>query len=148
MLPVVLVLLAPALTSRAPPGTPVISICEHRGVLESGSTGLRYQMLDPGKGPQPKSRDAVRVVYEARLADGRIVDAPRGPVGLRVSGVIPGLTMALLSMCEGGRYRVWIPPDLAYGARGSSDGSVPPNAELVFTITLLKVGREAPPPAH
>jgi FKBP-type peptidyl-prolyl cis-trans isomerase len=51
-------------------------------------------------------------------------------------------------MNQGGRYRVRIPPKLAYGARGSSDRSVPPNAEIIFTISLLRVGREAPAKAR
>ncbi|MGZ8999273.1 MAG: FKBP-type peptidyl-prolyl cis-trans isomerase [Allosphingosinicella sp.] len=51
-------------------------------------------------------------------------------------------------MNQGGRYRVRIPPKLAYGARGSADRSVPPNAELIFTVTLLRVGREGPAPAR
>jgi hypothetical protein len=43
-------------------------------------------------------------------------------------------------MSEGGRYRVWIPPKLAYGARGNADGSVPPNSELVFTSPYSRSG--------
>jgi FKBP-type peptidyl-prolyl cis-trans isomerase FkpA len=45
-------------------------------------------------------------------------------------------------MNEGGRYRFWIPPRLAYGARGLR-GVVPPSAELDFTLTLVRVGRPA-----
>ncbi len=111
-------------------------------------SGIRLETLEAGTGPRPTRSSAVRVLYEVRLADGRLVDSTANPAGLRVAGVIPGLTEALLLMNEGGRYRVRIPPKLAYGARGNADGSVPPNAELIFTITLLKVGREARPPAH
>ena len=111
-------------------------------------SGIRLETLEPGAGPRPAKEGAVRVLYEARLADGTLVDSTPRPAGVRVSGVIPGLTEALLLMNEGGRYRVRIPPKLGYGKRGSADGSVPPNAEIIFTISLLKVGREASPPAH
>jgi FKBP-type peptidyl-prolyl cis-trans isomerase len=111
-------------------------------------SGLRLETLEAGSGSRPTRTSAVLVRYEVRLVDGTIVDAPAGPAGLRVAEVIPGLREALLLMNQGGRYRVRIPPKLAYGARGSADRSVPPNAELIFTIALLKVGREAQPSAH
>jgi len=111
-------------------------------------SGIRIETFEAGTGPRPTRTAAVLVRYEVRLRDGTIVDAPAGPAGLRVADVVPGLREALLLMNQGGRYRVWIPPKLAYGARGSADRSVPPNAELIFTITLLRVGREAPAPAR
>ena len=46
-------------------------------------------------------------------------------------------------MAKGGTYRVWIPPQLAYGATGAGDGVIPPNATLDFTITLLDIGKAA-----
>ena len=88
--------------------------------------------------------DAVQLTYEVRLADGTLVDSTPQPVGLRVADAIPGFTEALLLMSQGGEYRFRVPPALAYGARGSP-GAVPPNAELVFTVSLLRVGRAAAP---
>ncbi len=64
-----------------------------------------------------------------------------------VGGSIAGFTEALLLMNEGGRYRFWVPARLAYGRRGSP-GAVPPNADLVFTLTLLRIGRPAQPAQH
>jgi len=110
-------------------------------------SGLRIETLAPGAGPRPKKEDAVRVRYEVRLADGTLIDAPAEPSGLRVAGVIDGLTEALLLMNKGGRYRIWIPAKLAYGKQGNADGSVPPDADLVFTVELLAIGRVARAPA-
>ena len=42
-------------------------------------------------------------------------------------------------MPVGAKYRLWIPPDIGYGARGSGSWSVPPNATLVFDVELLEI---------
>jgi FKBP-type peptidyl-prolyl cis-trans isomerase FkpA len=105
-------------------------------------SGLRFQTVQAGTGRRPGPRDAVRVTYEGRLADGTLFDSAAEPLGLRVSDLVPGFAEALQLMNEGGRYRFWIPPRLAYGARGLP-GVVPPYAELDFTLTLVRVGRPA-----
>ena len=109
------------------------------------ASGLRFQVLQAGTGRVPTRGDAVQVMYEVRLArSGRLVEATSVPAGVPVSGSIAGFTEALLLMNEGGRYRFWVPARLAYGRRGSP-GMVPPNADLVFTLTLLRIGRAAQP---
>ena len=107
-------------------------------------SGLRLEILAPGTGRRPQPGDAVLVTYEGRLADGTVFDAAAQPVGLPVSDLVPGFTEALLLMNEGGRYRFRIPSRLAYGAIGVP-GVVPPDAELDFTLTLVRVGRPAAP---
>jgi|ERR1043165_770514 FKBP-type peptidyl-prolyl cis-trans isomerase len=109
------------------------------------ASGLRFEVLQPGTGRRPQAGGAVLVTYEGRLPDGTVFDAAREPVGLPVSELVPGFTEALLLMNEGGRYRFRIPPALAYGAAGRP-GTVPPDAELDFTLTLIRVGRVAAPP--
>jgi FKBP-type peptidyl-prolyl cis-trans isomerase FkpA len=106
------------------------------------ASGLVFEVLAPGAGPRPGPADAVQLSYEVRLADGTLVEATPRPVGLMVSGLIPGFTEALQLMNQGGRYRFRLPPALAYGHAGSP-GVVPPDATLVFEITLLRVGRPA-----
>jgi peptidylprolyl isomerase len=105
-------------------------------------TGLRFEVIAAGAGRRPVPGDAVLVTYVGRLADGTIFDSAAEPVGLLVSGAVPGFTEALRLMNEGGRYRFVIPPRLAYGARGRP-GIVPPDAALDFTLTLVRVGRPA-----
>ncbi len=124
-----------AATSASAPAPPLATVATR--------SGIRIETLEPGTGPRPTRKDAVRVLYEVRLADGALVDSTAKPAGLLVSGVIPGLTEALLLMRKGGRYRVRIPARLAYGRKGNADGSVPPNADLVFTVKLLGIGRPA-----
>jgi FKBP-type peptidyl-prolyl cis-trans isomerase len=110
-------------------------------------SGLRFQTLKPGTGPRPTAADAVLISYEGRLVDGTVFDKSEDPVGMMVSGVIPGFQEALLLMNQGGTYRFWIPGALAYGPQGTPDGAIPPNAELDFTVTLVDIGRPARPPA-
>ena len=128
-------LYAQATGGPAPVATPISSI--------TTPSGLRFEILEAGTGRRPVRGDAVLVTYVGRLADGTIFDSTARPVGLLVSGAIPGFTEALQMMNEGGRYRFRIPPRLAYGSRGRP-GIVPPDAELDFTLTLVRVGR----PAH
>ena len=86
-----------------------------------------------------------QIDYVGRLSTGKIFDQAK-QAGMMVSGTVPGFAEALQHMQKGGTYRVWIPPQLAYGAQGAGDGVIPPNATLDFTITLLDIGRPAAPP--
>lgn len=109
------------------------------------ASGLRIQTLKSGTGPMPAPDDAVLIDYVGRLTTGKIFDQAQH-AGMMVSGTVPGFGEALQHMRKGGTYRVWIPPQLAYGAQGTPDGTIPPNATLDFTITLIDVGKPAPPP--
>ena len=136
-IPLLIALAAPAPAAPAPSVPPVVAT----------ASGLRFQTLKPGTGPRPGPDDAVLIAYEGRLADGKVFDKAEQPVGMMVSGVIPGFAEALQLMNQGGTYRIWIPGVLAYGPEGTRDGSIPPNAELDFTVTLVDVGRPAPAPS-
>lgn len=102
------------------------------------ASGLRFQTLTPGHGPQPGPSDTVQVTYSARLASGEIFDAARQPTLFRVSDLVPGFAEALQRMRTGGTYRFWIPPRLGYGAAGVRP-TVPPNAELDYLVTLIDI---------
>jgi FKBP-type peptidyl-prolyl cis-trans isomerase FkpA len=136
-------MLVPLLLALAAPAQPAPAARLEPPVATA--SGLRFQILKPGTGRRPRAEDAVLIAYEGRLADGRVFDKSEQPVGMRVSGVIAGFAEALLLMNEGGTYRFWIPGALAYGAEGTPDGTIPPNAELEFTVTLVDIGRPAPP---
>ena len=135
MLALLLALATPAAPAPAPAAeAPLSSVVT--------PSGLRFEILQAGTGRRPGRGDAVLVTYVGRLADGRVFDSAPQPVGLSVSGAIPGFTEALERMNEGGRYHFVIPPRLAYGARGRP-GIVPPGAALDFTLSLIRVGRPA-----
>ena len=86
------------------------------------------------------------VDYDGKLANGETFDASSrhgGPATLPVSGLIPGWVEGLQLMNVGSHYRFWIPPELAYGPAGAGDGVIPPNALLVFDVTLHAIQPQA-----
>jgi len=103
-------------------------------------SGLQYKILRNGFGKRPKSTDTVRVYYTGTLINGTVFDgtSPGLPASFRVNGgIIPGWSEALQIMREGDHWQLVIPAHLAYGARGSQGGIVPPNQTLVFDIQLI-----------
>ena len=136
MLPFALILLAAPV--HAASATPL-----PRGTIVTPS-GIRIQTLRPGAGPMPGPNDAVMIDYVGRLRNGKVFDQAKH-AGMMVSGTVPGFAEALQHLRKGGTYRIWIPPQLAYGAAGAGDGAIPPNATLEFTITLLDIGKPASP---
>lgn len=109
------------------------------GVVTTAS-GLQYQVLKAGTGPKPAAGATVNVHYVGTLIDGTRFDSSydRGaPATFPLGGVIRGWTEALQLMPVGSRYRLWLPPELAYGAQGTPGGPIPPEATLVFDVELL-----------
>jgi FKBP-type peptidyl-prolyl cis-trans isomerase FklB len=104
------------------------------------SSGLQYEVLKSGNGPKPKPTDRVEVHYHGTLLDGTVFDSSvqRGQtVEFPVTGVIPGWIEALQLMSVGDKWRLTIPPDLAYGPRAT--GKIPPNSALVFEVELIAI---------
>lgn len=107
------------------------------------ASGLQYEVLAEGAedAPSPTAESQVVTHYTGRLADGTVFDSSeeRGqPATFGVSQVIAGWQEALQLMQVGDRWRIWLPPELAYGERGAG-GDIPPNAALVFDIELLEI---------
>ncbi|AWN14549.1 FKBP-type peptidyl-prolyl cis-trans isomerase [Salinisphaera sp. LB1] len=103
--------------------------------------GLQYKVIKKGDGPQPDANDSVTVDYTGKLIDGTVFDSSkkRGkPVTFPVNAVIPGWTEALQLMHAGGEYKLFIPPDLAYGERGAGS-KIGPNETLIFDVKLISV---------
>jgi FKBP-type peptidyl-prolyl cis-trans isomerase len=104
------------------------------------ASGLQYEVLKKGSGPKPKPTNTVKVHYHGTLIDGTVFDSSvqRGePIEFPVTGVIPGWVEALQLMSVGDKWKLTIPPAIAYGPRGK--GNIPPNAVLVFEVELLGI---------
>jgi len=104
-------------------------------------SGLQYEVLVAGTGAKPSAEDTVMTHYHGTLTDGTVFDSSveRGsPATFPVNRVIPGWTEALQLMGVGSKWRLVIPPELAYGDRGAG-GAIPPNSTLVFEVELLEI---------
>ena len=110
---------------------------KQEGVLVTES-GLQYQIIEPGTGKTPTPTDKVTVNYQGTLVDGKEFDSSykRGkPVSFKLDGVVKGWTEGLQLIKEGGKIKLFIPPELAYGDRGPLA-----NRALIFDVELLSVG--------
>jgi FKBP-type peptidyl-prolyl cis-trans isomerase len=109
-------------------------------------SGLQYQELRAGSGDSPKASDSVVVNYRGTLLDGTEFDSSykRGePATFEVDRVIPGWTEALQLMKPGAKWKLYIPPQLAYDLR--SRPPIPPGSMLIFDVELVSVKPAAAP---
>jgi FKBP-type peptidyl-prolyl cis-trans isomerase len=107
-------------------------------------TKLVITDLKVGNGAVAKAGDTVTVNYRGTLTNGTIFDESykRGEPFVFTLGaqqVIPGWDQGVAGMKVGGKRKLVIPPDLAYGPNGQ--GPIPANATLIFEIELLKVSK-------
>jgi FKBP-type peptidyl-prolyl cis-trans isomerase len=105
------------------------------------ASGLKYWDIVEGEGPAADATKRVTVHYTGYLVDGRKFDSShdRGqPATFPLSGVIPGWTEGVGTMREGGRRKLAIPYQMAYGA-GGRPPSIPPRALLIFDVELITV---------
>ena len=111
-----------------------------KGVVTTKS-GLQYKIIKPGTGKMPKPTDSVSTHYHGTLLDGTVFDSSvdrKQPATFGVNQVISGWTEALQLMKVGAKWRLFIPSDLAYGARGSGN-KIGPHTVLIFEIELLAI---------
>ncbi len=105
------------------------------------ASGLQYIVLQKGTGASPKLDDKVTVHYSGTLIDGTEFDSSykRGePVTFPLNGVIKGWGEGLQLMKVGGKSRLFIPSQHAYGEKGAGQ-QIPPNSVLIFEVELLGI---------
>lgn len=110
-----------------------------KGVVTTAS-GLEYQVVQAGHGNNPKPDDVVTVNYRGTLLDGKEFDSSykRGqPASFPVDRVIPGWQEALKLMQPGAKWRLFVPPQLAYDL--SSPPPIPPGSLLIFDVNLIGI---------
>lgn len=113
---------------------------EREGVVALES-GMQYEILESGTGEKPGPRSTVTCHYHGTLINGKVFDSSvqRGrPASFPLDRVISGWTEALQLMPMGSKWRLYIPPHLAYGDRqvGSDIGA---NSTLIFEVELLGI---------
>ncbi|MES2603453.1 MAG: FKBP-type peptidyl-prolyl cis-trans isomerase [Pseudomonadota bacterium] len=112
-----------------------------RSEVTTTASGLQYEVLQVGNGKTPTRNSTVRVHYHGTLIDGTVFDSSvqRGEtIEFPVSGVIAGWTEALQLMQEGAKWKLYIPHELGYGARGAG-GAIGPYSTLIFEVELIAV---------
>ena len=118
--------------------------CSNNGSVKKMVNGLLIEDLVVGDGAEAKDYNKVVVNYTGKLEDGSVFDSSLNPgrspftFTLGAGSVIKGWDQGLKNMKVGGKRKLTIPPDLAYGANGAGN-AVPPNATLIFEVELLEV---------
>ncbi|HXM59760.1 MAG TPA: FKBP-type peptidyl-prolyl cis-trans isomerase [Terriglobales bacterium] len=133
---------APAKKTPATPNTKAPTKVTGDGVKTD--SGLQYWDIRLGNGETAKEGSRVRVHYTGWLTNGKKFDSSVDagtPFDFRIGNgeVIKGWEEGVTGMRVGGKRQLRIPPSLAYGADGTPDGTIPPNAMLIFDIHLLAI---------
>lgn len=128
----------------APAKTKKIEEAAVVGKLVTTPSGLQYVEEKIGAGAMPKAGQKVRVHYTGWLRNGKKFDSSvdRGEpfvFTLGVRQVISGWDEGVASMHIGGKRKLIIPSQLAYGNRDVGDGLIPANSELTFVVELLGI---------
>jgi FKBP-type peptidyl-prolyl cis-trans isomerase FkpA len=97
-------------------------------------SSVQVETLTAGSGESPTADDVVLINYKGTLPNGKVFDQAQ-QVPMALNEVVPGFTKALVQMQRGGKYKVEIPSELAYGDKAV--GEIPANTDLMFEIELI-----------
>ncbi|MBD3588392.1 FKBP-type peptidyl-prolyl cis-trans isomerase [Bacteroides sp. GM023] len=112
--------------------------------VKTTPSGLQYKVITEGKGEIPADTCKVKVNYKGTLIDGTEFDSSykrNEPATFRANQVIKGWTEALTMMPVGSKWELYIPQDLAYGARESGN-QIKPFSTLIFEVELLSIEKD------
>ena len=105
-------------------------------------SGLQYAIIEKGTGQQPTLEDTVTIRYHGTPVGGDKVDNSQigsEPVTIALANVIPGWKEALPLMKEGAKWRLFVPPDLAFGERGPLG-----DRTIIYDVELLDFNPQQP----
>jgi len=110
-------------------------------------SGLQYEVIRPGSGPNPSYEDSVLAHYEGTFISGKFFDSSytKGtPEKFKLDEIIPGWTEGLQLMSVGSKYKFYIPSDIGYGEEGArnymtGEYIIPPYSTLIFEVELLEI---------
>ena len=117
-------------------------ITRHRLKMETSGTGLRYKILNPGRGNPVRKGQNVALSYRMYLLTGDLMDEVNRSNPLKFivgkGEVIAGLEEIVTRLGVGGKAKIIVPSHLAYGATGIP-GEIPPRASLVYDLEIIDV---------
>jgi FKBP-type peptidyl-prolyl cis-trans isomerase len=130
-------------TVTIPPPTPLAAGTD----TVTTASGLKYAEITVGTGTLAQNGSNVQVHYTGWLLDGTGFDTSLGgsaiPFTIGSGALIKGFEEGVIGMRVGGKRRVILPPDLAYGSNTLTDRNgnvvIPPNSTIIFDITLVAV---------
>ena len=111
----------------------------NKEAIETDS-GLKYKIRLLGKGRMPKAKSNVSVHYRGMLLNGKVFDSSYDddePIKFNLKRVIKGWTEGIQLMSEGSIFIFLIPPELAYGEKGTT--GIPPDSTLIFEVELYNL---------
>ena len=111
--------------------------------VKTTESGLQYKVIKEGKGAIPTETSTVKVHYKGTLVDGTEFDSSYNrnePTSFRANQVIKDWTEALTMMPVGSKWELYIPQELAYGARETGD--IKPFSTLIFEVELLEIEKK------
>ncbi len=116
-------------------------VSKSRKSIRRTESGLLYEIVKEGNGRHPSSGDVVYLMYEGCKRDGSVYESTyrdaAGEESFPIDKVISGWKEGLSFIGEGGVIKLWIHPDLAYGATGNE--RLGPNQALYYYIELISV---------
>lgn len=116
------------------------SAIKQRPGITSTPSGLCYEIVQPGTGPNAKVTDSVKIKYTGMLLNGQVFDSSEqhgAPLTIALSEAIPGWAEGMQQINKGGKIKLYIPSELAYGDEGA--GGIPPASALIFDIEVLDI---------
>lgn len=129
--------------------------------MQKTESGMYYEVMKKGDGPKPENGQQVKMHYAGYMLDGTLFDTsikelaqeegkyderrePYAPFPVTVgpqARVIQGWKEALSMMQVGDKYKILVPPQMAYGSRGAG-GVIPPNAWLIFEMEMIEIANQ------
>lgn len=99
-------------------------------------SGVQYKVSVMGSGAKAGNDDTVKCIYKGTYPNGAVFESSRGEaVDLEVASLVPGLAEVVMTLPAGTQCMVYVPWNLAYGAKGS--GKISPYSALVYDIEII-----------
>jgi len=114
-------------------------IAKEKGIQKT-EHGVYYKVVKEGKGKSPELGDSIVIHYQASFIDGKVFDDSYqwGPAHVKVGDAIAGLNEGFQLMKPGGKYLLYVAPELGYGNYNFAN-VIPPNSTLIYKIEFLRI---------